>query len=421
MTKLEEPIEAVVEAESASGSGAGVGALAFILVTVVLAVMAGTMAFPVLPKLIESVSPGSAARTAELFGAFATVFAIMQFVGSPVQGALSDRFGRRPIIIASSFGMAVDFAIMGLAPNLGWLFAGRVISGALAGSITAASAYLVDITEPHERARMFGFFGAATGLGQAIGPAIGGLLASYGLRVPFWAAAAVSLLSTLYGLFVLPESLKRERRSVLHWRSANPVGAVLSLWRTYPRLVAWAAVTLLFALGGTGINSIFVLYTGYRYDWTPREIGLLMTGFGLGAMIVMAVVTPALAGRLGDRLTMLLGVALTVSGVVCGGLSRSGVGFSLATIGLCLGMITNPTQSAIITRLVGASDQGKLAGAQQSLLNIPAIIGPGVFTLIFAASIRAGGRAYSGVPLLLAAGAMMAAGLLAAYVTRERE
>jgi DHA1 family tetracycline resistance protein-like MFS transporter len=394
----------------------GLGAAIFIFVTVVLDVMAGTMAFPVFPSLIKTVSPGSASHIAELFGALATLFAVMQFAAAPVQGALSDSFGRRPIILASCFGLGVDSVVMALAPDLAWLFAARLVSGILAGSMTAVSAYLADTTAPEKRATVFGYFFAAVGLGQAIGPSLGGWLATYGIRAPFWAAAGMSLLSGLYGLFVLPESLPKERRSAFGAHSFNPLATVFALWRTYPRLVSWVLVMLLLALGVSGINVIFVLYTGYRYAWTPRDIGLLLTSYGVGTIIVQAGLVPLVIRWLGDRRTMLAGFVLQAAAVIGCGLARNGVEFCIAFVVLCCGAVGGPAQSAIVSRLVDASDQGKLSGANRSIYNLSFMIGPALFTYIYAEAVELGGKPFSGAPFLVAGLLIALAGVFTARI-----
>ena len=396
----------------------GSGAIFFIFVTVVLDVMAGTMAFPVLPRLISVVSPGSAARTAELFGVFGTLFAVMQFAASPVQGALSDSFGRRPIILASCFGLAADFVILALAPDLAWLFAGRVISGLLAGSMTAANAYLVDVTPGSDRARTLGYFFAAVGFGIAIGPAFGGWLAEFGIRTPFWVAAALSLANALYGIFLLPESLPREKRLAFGAHSFNPLAAVGRLWRAYPRLVPWAVVILVGSLGATGLNVLFVVYTSYRYDWSPRDVGLLLTFYGAGAIVVQMLLVPFLVHRLGERLTMLVGYVMQVAAIAWAGLASSGSMFCASIAVLCLGVLASPAQTALVSRLVGASNQGALAGANRSLYNLSAIVGPALYTLVFARAIALGGKPWSGAAFLLSALLVGVAALLAIGVSR---
>jgi DHA1 family tetracycline resistance protein-like MFS transporter len=394
-------------------------ATGFIFVTVVLDVMAGTIAFPVLPTLIASVSPGDPARTAELFGALGTIFFVMQFIAGPIQGALSDCFGRRPVILASAFGTAVDFAIMALAPNLWWLFTGRAISGALAGSITAANAYIADTTPAEKRAWMFGLLFAAAGFGQAVGPALGGVLASYGVRVPFWAAGGLSLLSALYGAFVLPESLPRNLRTPFLLEKVNPIGSPRALVRAHPSLLIWGISITLMSLGGIGINNVFVVYTGYRYGWTPRDIGVLLSAVGVLGMAIQTGVVGILVRWFDDRWTMLLGILLNALGCILGGFSATSKGFWFATLVLILGNVSGPTSSAIMSRLVGPSEQGLLSGALTSIRSFNGIFAPMLFTALFAYCVRLGGITLSGVPNEFAGALMAASGLLAAYATRS--
>src|SRR6266540_7012967 len=220
-------------------------ALAFIFVTIVLDMLALGMIAPVLPKLVERFVGGDTAHAAEIYGLFGTVWALMQFFFSPVLGALSDRFGRRTVILLSNFGLGLDYIFMALAPTLWWLFAGRVISGITAASYPTAGAYIADVTPPEKRAAGFGMIGAAWGVGFVMGPALGGLLGKVNPRLPFWAAAGVTLLNALYGLFVLPEALAPESRKAFSWRRANPVGS-LALLRSHPELLGLSSVNFIY-------------------------------------------------------------------------------------------------------------------------------------------------------------------------------
>lgn len=394
-------------------------ATGFIFVTVVIDMMAGTLAFPVMPTLIAQVSPGvGAARIAELFGLLATLFSVMQFVASPVQGVLSDRLGRRPIILASAFGIAADFVLMALAPNIWWLAAGRVIGGVLAGSITAANAYIVDTTVPEKRATQFGFLIAAMAFGQTVGPALGGVLATYGTRVPFWAAASLSFLSALYGLFVLPESLAEKNRTPIVWAELHPVGALMKLLRAYPALLPWAIALGLGALSGVGINNVFVVYTGYRYAWTPKDIGILLSAVGVAGVLVQTLLVSRAVKMFGERGTMVIGFAVITLGFGAAGFAPTGPLFFAAVIFSILGNIGAPPQSSLMSRIVGPQDQGLLAGSMNAIRSFAGVVGPVLFTGLFAQSLRLGGVAYSGIAIVLAAVLMGASGALCAWITR---
>ena len=407
------PAGTVRVAREASQAAAG-----FIFVTVTLDVMAGTMAIPVLPTLITTVSPGDAARTSELYGLLTTIFFAMQFVAGPIQGLLSDRFGRRPIILAGLFGFAVDFLIMAVARNLFWLFFARAVSGLLAGNITAANAYLVDTTPSEKRARMFGFFSAAAGFGSTVGPALGGMLATYGVRAPFWAAAALSLLNALYGAVVLPESLPKNLRAPFVWKKANPIGAPRALLLAYPSLAIWGLVLFLFSLGGLAVNSVWVIYTGYRYQWAPRDIGIFLSAISILGIAVQTGLVGPFVKWLGERWTMLIGMGLNGLGCVIGGLSATGTWFWIATFVLVVGNICGPTQAAIMSRMVGPSEQGLLAGAATSVRSVNGIAAPLIFTALFAFCVRVGGVSVSGVPNVVAGALMVGAGIIAWAATR---
>jgi len=392
----------------------------FIFVTIVLDVLAMGMVIPVMPQLIMQTGKLDIAHAAQVFGAFGMVWAVMQLIASPVQGALSDRYGRRPIILTSNFCMGLNYVLMALAPNLGWLFVGRMISGVAAGSIPAAMAYLADVSEPHKRAGSFGLMGAAMSLGFAVGPALGGLLGGLDPRAPFWAAAALSLANTLYGVFVLPESLARDRRAPLEIRHLNPIGALGGLIRSYPALVGMLAVSFLLSLAQQGPNNVFVLYADHRYGWGPTDIGLMMTGFGVSGMIVQGGLVPLAMKWLGERRAMLTGFMLQTLGMVLFALAQTGAQFWMCLPVVSLGAIGGPAWSAFVSRQVSSNEQGRLAGASSSLNSITGIIGPGLFTMTFALAI--GGQAPwlpVGAPFFAAAALTALAALGASAVTRK--
>jgi DHA1 family tetracycline resistance protein-like MFS transporter len=378
-------------------------ALIFIFITVLLDMLALGMMIPVLPKLVVAFEGGDNAAAAEIFGLFGTVWALMQFVFSPVQGALSDRFGRRPVILLSNLGMGLDYVLMALAPNLGVLLIGRIISGICAASISTSFAYIADVTPPDKRAGGFGLVGTAFGVGFVLGPAVGGLLGGFDLRLPFWGAAALSLLNFLYGLLVLPESLPKDRRTPFAWKRANPVGA-LALLRGYPQLLGLATVSFLQNLAHVVLPSVFVLYASYRYDWDERAVGLTLAAVGVCSAVVQGGLVRPIVARAGERRAMLLGLACGAIGFAIYGAASTGALFCIGIPVMSLWGLTGPSIQALMTRRVDAREQGRLQGALSSLQGVAGLIGPGIFTQSFARAIGAGhGWQVPGAPFLLAA------------------
>jgi DHA1 family tetracycline resistance protein-like MFS transporter len=410
---------------ASSGQGAAAGgakprqaALVFIFITVLLDMLALGMIIPVLPQLVVGFLAGDTARGAEIYGIFGTVWALMQFLFSPLLGALSDRFGRRPVILLSNLGMGLDYIVMAWAPSLGWLFLGRIISGITASSISTAYAYIADVTPPEKRAGSFGLLGAAFGVGFVLGPAIGGLLGEYGPRLPFWFAAAFSLANFLYGLLVLPESLPQERRARFSWRRANPIGSLVLL-RSHPELLGLASVQFLAQLAHVALPSVFVLYANYRYGWGQRAVGLTLAGVGICSMIVQAGLVRPIVARFGERRALLIGLLAGAAGFAIYGLADNGLLFCLGIPVMSFWGLATPAAQALMTRRVAPSEQGQLQGANSSLTGIAGLIGPGLFTLTFSAFIGpARGWHLPGAPFLLAALLLAASAALARRVTR---
>src|SRR5579871_4174042 len=288
------PTDSADSGTPADGRAAGprTAAVTFIFVTVMLDMLALGMIIPVLPVLIEQFRGGDTALAARTVGVFGTAWAALQFVASPVLGSLSDRFGRRPVVLTSNFGLGADYLFMALAPSLGWLFIGRVLSAITSASIPTAFAYIADVTPPDRRARSYGLLGAAFGIGFVVGPALGGVLGVLGPRAPFWVAAGFSLANAIYGLFVLPESLAREHRAVFSWKRANPLGS-LSLLRSHRQLMGFAVLHFLYNLAHQALQSVFVLYAGYRYGWNSAQVGWSLAGVG----VCFALVQGGLVGR----------------------------------------------------------------------------------------------------------------------------
>ena len=389
-------------------------ALAFIFVTIVLDMFALGMIIPVLPHLIEDFLGGDTAGAAKVYGVFGTVWALMQFLSMPVVGALSDRFGRRRVVLLSNLGLGLDYVLMALAPNLWWLFVGRVISGMTAASVSTGMAYIADVTPPEKRSTAFGKVGVAFGLGFVLGPALGGLLGSVDPRLPFWVAAALSLANAAYGYFILPESLPPERRRAFQWRRANPVGS-LALLRRHPELSGLAGVVFLSNLAHVALPATFVLYAAYRYGWQERDVGLVMAGVGICSALVQGALVGPTVRRFGERRALLVGLACGAVGFLGYGLAPTGLLFLAAVPVVALWGLASPAAQGIMSRHIGATEQGALQGATGSLMGIATMIGPGLFAGIFAYSIGAGtrwhapGAAFVLASLLLAAGALLAA------------
>ena len=393
-------------------------AVAFILVTIVLDVLAFGMVLPVLPKLIESFQHGNTALAAETYGVFATAWALMQLVFSPVLGMLSDRFGRRRVLLISLTGLGLDYLLMALAPTLSWLFVGRVISGITAATYSTAAAYIADVTPAEKRAQSFGYVGAAWGLGFIAGPAFGGLLGAYDPRLPFWAAAGLTLANTLYGWWVVPESLPPERRTRFSWRRANPIGG-LTLLRTRSGLTGLVGVNLLHTLAHYSLPSVFVLYAGYRYHWNADRVGYTLAFVGVCTALVQGVLVGPAVRWLGERRAVLLGLAGATAAYALYGLAPSGPWFLAAIpFGSLAGLYSAGVQ-ALTTARVGSGEQGQLQGLNSSVIGLVGLAGPGLFTVTFAVAIGAGSAArLPGAPFLVAALLTGAALLLAARVAR---
>ncbi len=395
-------------------------AFTFIFIVVTLDMLSLGMILPVLPKLVENFLGGDTARAAEIFGLFGTAWALMQFFFSPILGSLSDRYGRRPVILLACFGLGLDYILMALAPNLWWLFAGRIISGITASNISTSYAYIADVTPPEKRAASFGLLGAAFGLGFILGPALGGVLGVVDPRMPFWVAAGLSLANALYGLFVLPESLPPERRMAFSWSRANPIGSLVLL-RSHPELSGLAVVEFLVNLAHAVLTSVFVLYAGYRYGWDEQTVGLTLAVVGVCAVVVQAGLIGPVVKMFGERNAMLIGLAGGIAGFLVFGLAETGTQFFIGIPILSLWGIAGAAAIGLMTRRVSASEQGQLQGANSSIQGIANLVGPYLFALTFSYFIGAGTRLHlPGAPFLLAALLLVVAAVVAWHATRAR-
>jgi MFS transporter, DHA1 family, tetracycline resistance protein len=399
----------------------GRAAFTFVLIMVAFDFLAFGIIAPVLPDLIRQFEGGDFARASSITGYFGFAWATMQFIFSPILGAWSDRFGRRPVILISCFGLSIDYVLMAMAPSLRWLLVGRIISGITTSNVSTAFAYVTDVTKPEERAKPFGLISAAFGLGFVIGPAVGGWLGNMNLRFPFWAAAALSLGNALYGYFVLPESLPPERRAKSAWHMANPLGS-LRLLSANRELGGLAVVTTLYYLAHNSLPSMWALYTEYRYAWSRRDVGLSLAVVGVCAAVVSGALVGPFVKRFGERHSLLSGLLFGTLGFA---------GFALAAHGwvilavipfIALWGIAAPAMQSLMARHVDPSSQGKLQGAINSLRAVTGMAGPVLFTQIFRIAISPrSGIQLPGAPYYMSALLLGASLLLAVYVTRPSE
>ena len=395
-------------------------ALAFIFVTVVLDMLALGIVIPVLPGLIEDFLHGDTAKAAEVNGLFSTVWALMQFFSMPVMGALSDRYGRRAVILLSNVGLGLDYVLMALAPSLVWLFVGRIISGICAASISTAMAYIADVTPVEKRAGSYGLVGMAFGVGFIFGPAFGGLLGNVDPRLPFWAAAGLSLANAAYGWLVLPESLAPENRRPFAWRRANPFGS-LKLLRSHPELAGLASAAFLSNVAHAAIPVTFVLYAAHRFGWNAGAIGLSLAVVGASSAVVQGFLVGPLVRRIGERRAMLAGLMAGATGYFIYAFAPTGTWFLFGIPVVALWGLAGPSGQSLMTRRVAADEQGALQGANGSIQGFATMIGPLLFAATFAWAIGSGARfGLPGAAYLLAGVMLLSAAALAARATRPR-
>ena len=395
-------------------------ALLFIWITVFLDMMALGLIVPVLPGLVESMSGGDTVAAAHALGVFGTAWALMQLLAMPIMGSLSDRFGRRRVVILSNLGTGLDYVLMALAPNLVWLFVGRVVSGITSASISTAFAYIADVLPPEKRAQGFGRLGIAFGAGFILGPAIGGVLGGIDPRLPFWMAGGLALANALYGWLVLPESLPPEKRGAFRWKRANPIGA-LAVLRGRPGLPGLAAVQFLAQLAHVALPSITVLYASKRYGLTEAQLGLMLAAVGASSALVQGVLVGPAVKRFGERRAMLIGIGAGALGFAGYGLAPAPVWFFASVPLMAMWGIGGPAMQSLMSRRVAADEQGRLQGATSSLQGIAGLVGPGLFSTALALAIGDWSwLGLPGLPMLIASALLVAAGVLGWRVTTGR-
>lgn len=357
-------------------------AIGFIFITLLIDVMGWGLIIPVMPNLLVELK-GIAINEASTYGALLlTVYAIVQFVFAPIIGNLSDRYGRRPVLLLSLLGFGIDYIFLALAPSYGWLFVGRIIAGITGASFTTAAAYIADVSTPETRAKNFGLIGAAFGIGFIIGPALGGLLAGWGIRAPFFAAAGLCLLNCLYGYFILPESLPKENRRPFRWAKANPVGSLLFIFK-HPLIRGLSMAFFLIYLAAQAVQATWSFFTMHRFQWTEQIVGLSLAVVGLLVGLVQGGLTRIVNPRLGNERSTYLGLTLYAVGLILMAFASETWMMFVFLVPYCLGGIAGPSLQSLISGLVPPNEQGELQGALTSLMSLTTIVGPPLMNGLF--------------------------------------
>jgi DHA1 family tetracycline resistance protein-like MFS transporter len=393
--------------------------LAFIFVTILIDVLGFGIVIPVLPKLVASMAGPDPQKGDQVYGLFLAVFGLMQFLCAPVLGNLSDKYGRRSVLLVSLAFGGLDYILQATAPNLNWLFFGRVVAGITAANFTAATSYIADISAAEDRAKNFGLIGAAFGAGFIVGPAIGGLIGQLGPRVPFWAAAILTGVNWLYGFFVLPESLDEEHRRPFDWKRGNPIGSLKLLGREAWILALGVAITFL-ALGQQAPPSVWVLYTTQRFHWSERDNGISLAFIGFFSIAVQGGLIRVLSPRLGEWGLFAFGIVFNVIGFFALGLASRGWMMYPAMAVWSLGFVSGSAVQSLVSKAYGPTEQGAVQGALTSIQSLTGVIGPILMTGTFAFFTTAG-HVIFGAPFYLGALLAALAGASAVYAARKNQ
>jgi MFS transporter, DHA1 family, tetracycline resistance protein len=396
-------------------------AMSFIFITLLIDVTGLGLIIPVLPKLIEELTGGNISQASQWGGWLTFAYAIMQFFCAPIIGNLSDKFGRRPVLLFSLFGFGIDYLFLAFAPTIWWLFVGRIIAGITGASFTTASAYIADVSTAENRAKNFGLLGAAFGVGFIIGPSLGGLLAHYGLRVPFLVAAGFTLLNALYGYFVLPESLSKENRRPFEWKRANPLGSLLHL-KKYPSVLGLIWSLVLVYIAAHALQSTWTFINIERFNWSEQMMGLSLGLVGVMTMIVQGGLIRYINPKLGNERSVYIGLAIYSVGMMAFAFANQSWMMFVFMIPYCLGGIAGPALQAILAGHVPPTEQGELQGALTSMMSATSIVGPLVMTNLFAYFTKPGAPVhFSGAPFLLGSVLLMASAIVAYSVLRKEK
>lgn len=392
--------------------------LGFIFITVLVDIIGIGVIIPVIPELIVKLDGGTFSSAAKTGGWLIGIFALMQFLFAPLLGALSDRYGRRPVLLIALFGLSIDYFIHGIAPNITWLMVSRMLAGMMGASYTVATAYVSDVSDPQTKARNFGLIGAAFGLGFIIGPFIGGVFGSIRLELPFYISAGLTFLNFLYGLFVLPESLPEEERRAFNWKDAIPGLSLLFILKK-KEVLAMVGSFFLVYIASHALQSTWSFYTALRYNWEEKQIGYSLMAIGAMVAVVQAFLVGAITKKLGTKKTMITGFTMWFIGMALFGLSSNAMYLYLSMIPYMLGGIASPTVQSVISNQVKRSEQGALQGALTGLISISAIIGPLVMTNVFSNFTDDTGDYIPGAPFFLGAILIGTAALIMYFSLRK--
>ena len=394
-------------------------ALSFIFITLLIDVIGFGIIIPVVPKLIMELTGGGMSDASVYGGWLMFAFAAMQFVFSPILGGLSDQFGRRPVILISLFGFGLDYILVALAPSIGWLFVGRIFAGITGASFTTASAYIADVSTPEKRAQNFGMIGAAFGLGFIIGPVIGGILGQYGARVPFYAAAGVTLLNWLYGYFVLPESLSKENRRPFDWKRANPIGSLMHL-RKYPVISGLVISLVCIYVAAHAVQSTWSYFTMEKLKWDETMVGYSLGVVGILVSLVQGLLIRYTTPLFGPKKSVYIGLALYTLGLILFAFASQSWLMFVFLVPYCLGGVAGPALQALMSNQVPANEQGELQGALTSLISVTSIVGPPLMTGLFAFYTKPTALVYFPGAPFLAGAVFMLVSLMMAMRTLKR-
>jgi DHA1 family tetracycline resistance protein-like MFS transporter len=388
-------------------------ALSFIFITLLIDVIGLAIIIPVFPKLIEGLIHGSVSDASRISGLLLVAYAVMQFLCAPLVGNLSDKYGRRPVLLFSLLGFGIDYLFLAFAPTIGWLFIGRIIAGITGASFTTASAYIADVSSPEKRAQNFGMIGVAFGLGFILGPVIGGILGKMDTHYPFYAAAALAFINAIYGFFILPESLSKENRRPLDWKRCNPLGTLLQL-KKYPSVINLSVCLFIVYFASHAVQSVWTFYTMQKFKWNEDLVGYSLGFIGLMIALVQGGLIRIAIPKLGQEKSIWIGLTLYAIGMVLFGLANQGWMMFAYMVPYAVGGIAGPALQGIMTNQVPANEQGELQGGLTSLMSLSSIFGPWFMTYIFYYFTNAKAPVYlPGAPYFVGAALMLLSAFLA--------